>query len=123
MAGRVGGKIALVTGAAQGLGEAIARMLAAEGARVALTDLNLEKAQAVADAINASAPGRAIALRHDVTDEAAWIDALKAVEAAFGGLHVLVNNAGISDGGSVVETSLEVWRKVHAVYVDSVFLG
>ena len=123
MAGRVGGKIALVTGAAQGLGEAIARMLAAEGARVALTDLNLEKAQAVADAINASAPGRAIALRHDVTDEAAWIDALKAVEAAFGGLHVLVNNAGISDGGSVVETSLEVWRKVHAVDVDSVFLG
>ena len=123
MTGRVEGKIALVTGGAQGLGEAIGRMLAREGARVALSDLNLEKAEAVAAAINAAHPGRAIALRQDVTDEAGWVATIDAVVKAFGGLHVLVNNAGISGGTTVTETPFELWKKVHEVDLDSVFLG
>jgi len=123
MAGRVEGKIALVTGGAQGLGEAIGRMLVREGARVALSDLNLEKADAVAASINALHPGHAIALKQDVTDEAGWIATIEAVVKAFGGLHVLVNNAGISGGTTVTETPFDLWKKVHAVDLDSVFLG
>lgn len=123
MAGRVEGKIALVTGGAQGLGAAIGHMLAREGARVALSDLNFEKAQGVADAINAAHPGRAIALKQDVTDEQGWIATVEAVVKAFGGLHVLVNNAGISGGTTVTETDFALWKKVHAVDLDSVFLG
>jgi len=123
VAGRVEGKVALVTGAAQGLGEAIARMLAREGARVALSDINLDGASAVADSINAATPGRAMALKHDVTREDQWIAVVDAVVSAFGGLHVLVNNAGISGGSTVVETSLATFRRVHEVDVDSVFLG
>lgn len=123
MAGRVEGKVALVTGGAQGLGEAIARMLAREGAKVALSDLNFEKAAAVAASINAAHPGCAVALKQDVTDEPGWIATVEAVVKAFGGLHVLVNNAGISGGTTVTETPFDLWKKVHAVDLDSVFLG
>lgn len=123
MTGRVEGKIALVTGGAQGLGEAIAKMLAREGARVAVSDLNLAGAEAVAAAINAETPGRAVALKQDVTDEAGWVATVDAVVKAFGGLHVLVNNAGISGGTTVTETPFDLWKKVHAVDLDSVFLG
>src|SRR5205085_489594 len=69
MTGRVDGKIALVTGAAQGLGEAAARMLAREGARVAITDINVDGAAKVAEGLNAEREGCAMALRHDVTQE------------------------------------------------------
>jgi len=75
--GRVEGKIALVTGAAQGLGAAIAEMLSAEGARVALTDIALAGAQDVAAGINREYPGRAIAIEHDVASEAAWQEVLQ----------------------------------------------
>ena len=123
MAGRVAGKIALITGAAQGLGEAAARMLAREGARVAVTDINAAGAAAVAAAINAAAPGAALAITHDVTREDDWLRALAETERTFGGLHVLVNNAGIAISKSVEETSMDEWRRVHAVDLDSVFLG
>jgi NAD(P)-dependent dehydrogenase (short-subunit alcohol dehydrogenase family) len=123
MAGRVEGKIALVTGAAQGLGEAISRMLAREGARVVLTDINLAGAEAVAASINETSPGAAFALHQDVTSEAGWTATLDATIAHFGGLHVLVNNAGIADGTTVTETSFETWKKVHSIDLDSVFLG
>ena len=119
MSGRVAGKVALVTGAAQGLGAAIARMLAREGARVALTDLNLDGARAMADEIGAAA----IAYPHDVADEAAWADVIGWVQADFGGLSILVNNAGIGVLGGVEALSLEDWRRVMAVNADSVFLG
>jgi NAD(P)-dependent dehydrogenase (short-subunit alcohol dehydrogenase family) len=120
MAGRVDGKIALVTGAAQGLGAAIARMLAREGAKVVLSDLNLAGAEAVAAEIGAD---RALAVAHDVTSEPQWIATLERTVAAFGGLHILVNNAGISAGTTVTETSFADWKKVHEVDLDSVFLG
>lgn len=120
--GRVAGKIALVTGAAQGLGEAIARMLAREGATVLLTDINTSGVDAVAASINESREGSADAMAHDVTSPEQW-QAVIARAAELGGLHVLVNNAGIGSIGGVVEETLENWRRVHEVDVDSVFLG
>ena len=97
--GRVLGKKAFITGGAQGLGAAAARMLARHGAKVALADLNLEGAQAVADEINAThGAGAAFAFKLDVRDEAQWIYALEAADAAMGGISVLLNNAGIIQG-------------------------
>jgi NAD(P)-dependent dehydrogenase (short-subunit alcohol dehydrogenase family) len=121
--GRVQDKVALITGAAQGLGEATAAMLADEGASVVLTDINIDGVQAAAARINESRPGAAIALEHDVTSESRWIEVIGAAKEAFGGLHILVNNAGIGSQGSVEEETLESWRRVHAVDVESVFLG
>ena len=124
MAGRVAGKKALVTGAAQGLGAAIARKLAEEGAKVLLTDINEQGATAQARAINeAFGDGAAFSVRHDVTSEEDWIAALAVVQDKLGGLSVLVNNAGIGLGGTIESTSYETWRKTMAVNSDSVFLG
>lgn len=123
MSGRVEGKIALITGGAQGLGAATARMFVQQGARVAITDINGDGAQAIASEINTKHPGRALAITHDVTDEEQWRRAIGETEKAFGGLHVLVNNAGISLVRSVEDLSLEDWRRVHAIDLDGVFLG
>lgn len=120
--GRVAGKIALITGAAQGLGEAMARMLAREGAKVIVTDINGEGAAAVAASINEQLPGQASALQHDVTSVDQW-QAAVAHATELGGLNILVNNAGIGSHGNVVEESLESWKRVHEVDVDSVFIG
>lgn len=116
---RVAGKVALVTGAASGLGACAARMLAAAGARVVLTDVN----RAGADAVAAEIGQAAIALTHDVTDEAQWQLVVGEAVDHFGGLHVLVNNAGIGTPGTVEDTDLETWRRVHAIDLDGVFLG
>ena len=123
MSGRVQGKIALVTGAAQGLGEATARMLVREGAKVVVTDINEAGAKAAARSINGENPGSAIAVGHDVTKEAGWTFALDEAERAFGGLHILVNNAGISLTKDLEDITLEEWRAVHAIDLDGVFLG
>jgi NAD(P)-dependent dehydrogenase (short-subunit alcohol dehydrogenase family) len=123
MTGRVESKIALVTGAAQGLGEATARMLAREGAHVAVTDINFDGASKVAASLNAERNGSAIAFRHDVTREDEWRDALAETERRFGGLHVLVNNAGIGLTKDFESVTLEEWRRVHAIDLDGVFLG
>ena len=123
-AGRVAGKVALVTGAASGLGLATARMLAREGARVVLTDIDVGRAaKAAADIAAETGAANAIALHQDVTDEARWAAVLDEAVARFGALNVLVNNAGIAANGTVEETSFELWRKVHAIDLDSVFLG
>lgn len=124
MTGRVSGKIALVTGAAQGLGAAIARRLAGEGAKVLATDLNEAGVCEVAAAINLEhGEGTAAALRHDVTREDDWVAVVEEARARFGGLSVLVNNAGIVLTGSVEDFTLDSWRQGMAVNVDSVFLG
>lgn len=121
--GRVENKIALVTGAAQGLGAAIAGMLAREGASVMLTDINADGAARTAAAINDSHPGRAASLRQDVTDDNVWQEVLGQVVDRFGGLNILVNNAGIGSVGDVETETLANWQRVHAVDLDSVFLG
>jgi NAD(P)-dependent dehydrogenase (short-subunit alcohol dehydrogenase family) len=117
------GKIALVTGAAQGLGAAIAGAFVREGAKVALTDINGAGAAAQAQELNAESPGAALALTHDVTSPAAWQDVLAKAESHFGSLNVLVNNAGIGCTRTVEEATLEEWRRTHEVDLDSVFYG
>lgn len=122
--GIISGKTALVTGAAQGLGAGIARALAAAGARVLATDLNADGAVATAAALNAEfGAGTAVGLAHDVTSEGDWIAAVAEARAQFGGLSVLVNNAGILPLGSVEDLSLADWRRGMSVNADSVFLG
>jgi NAD(P)-dependent dehydrogenase (short-subunit alcohol dehydrogenase family) len=121
--GRAAGKRALVTGAAQGLGAAIAAMLARAGARVAVTDVNGDGAGRTAAAINAQLPGAATAYAHDVSDEAQWTEVLGRAARDLGGLSVLVNNAGVGALGSVEQETLEGWRRAMTVNADSVFLG
>ncbi len=124
MTGRVAGKKAFITGGAQGLGEAMARGLAAEGAKVSIADLNHEGARRVAAAINAEhGDGTAFAFPLDVTREDQWIFALEEADAAMGGISVLINNAGVSKGGDIEHLSFEDWKQVMSVNVDSVFLG
>lgn len=124
MSGRVAGKKALVTGGAGGLGEAIAAMLAREGAVVAVTDIDEAGAERVADAINARHSGHAFAYRHDVTSEDGWAATLEQANADMGGLSVLVHNAGIGGSLTTVETTeLAQWRKMEAINIESVFLG
>lgn len=124
MSGRLAGKKALVTGAAQGLGAATAMALAREGAQVLLTDRNGEGVVAAARAIEAAfGGGTACAMRHDVTSEREWSAAVALASERLGGLSVLVNNAGIVLTGTVEDFSLEEWRHGSAVNVDSVFLG
>ena len=95
--GRVQNKVALITGGAMGLGQASARRLAEEGAKVVITDIADAEGQATADEINAKG-GEAIYLHHDVTQEAEWIAIIDKAVSHFGGLHILVNNAGIMMG-------------------------
>ena len=121
--GRVANKVALVTGAAQGLGAAIAELLSAEGARVVLSDINADGARKVADRINRIRPDTAISSRHDVCNEDDWQQVLATTKATLGGLNILVNNAGIGSVGTIADESLEKWREVHAVNLDSVFFA
>ena len=116
---RLKGKVALVTGAASGLGAAMAAKFVAEGARVVLTDINGPGADAGARALGENA----VAVAHDVTVPDQWQAALDFAESKFGGVHILVNNAGIAAGSTVEDTSFEDWRRVHSIDLDSVFFG
>ena len=120
MGARVDGKVALVTGAASGIGRACAERLAAEGAAVVLTDV--ADGAAAVDAIQA-AGGKAEFLTHDVTSEEAWVQVITAIKAGHGRLDILVNNAGIAISGSILQMSLGDFQKQTAVNVDGVFLG
>ena len=117
--GRVDGKVAIITGAASGMGKADAQLLASEGAQVVVADLNEADGVAVAEAIGE----RAVFMKLDVTDEANWREVIAATVAQFGKLDALVNNAGMMTVGNVVDTDLESWRKTHAVNTEGVFLG
>jgi NAD(P)-dependent dehydrogenase (short-subunit alcohol dehydrogenase family) len=119
MSGIHHGKTAIVTGGASGIGEGIARRLSVDGANVVVADLNRDGAEAVA----ASLGDNAFAVALDMTDEAA-VDALIASTTdRFGGLDIMVNNAGIIQIGPVADTSYADWKRIMDVNVDSVFLG
>ena len=119
--GRVSGKVALVTGAASGIGRGCAETLAREGASVVLTDVQA-KGEEIAAGIR-KAGGKARFQLHDVTSEGEWTAVVAGIEKEFGRLDILVNNAGIAVGGMVTELSLEDFRRQMAVNVDSVFMG
>lgn len=122
MGDRVKGKVALITGAASGLGKADALVLAREGASVVLTDINPE-GEAVAKEIAEETGAKTLFLQQDVGDESAWKRVMSEVEAHFGGLNVLVNNAGIVICATPESTSLEQFRLANRVMSESVFLG
>jgi sorbitol-6-phosphate 2-dehydrogenase len=115
-------RVAIVTGAAQGLGEAIARRLAAEGAHVVVADVNEASARKVARAIQRKHGHRAIAVRCDVTNEDDVAAMVKAALDAFGRLDILVSNAGILISGDITEFPAEDWRKVMEVNLVGYFL-
>src|SRR5690349_13478410 len=119
--GRVEGKVALVTGAASGIGRGCAEALAREGATVVLTDVQANGQEVAAGIVKAG--GKASFRRQDVTSEAEWAEVIAAIEKAHGRLDILVNNAGIAVGGFITDLSLEDWRRQQAVNVESVFLG
>ncbi|MEM7409977.1 MAG: SDR family oxidoreductase [Myxococcota bacterium] len=114
---RMEGKVAIVTGAAGGLGAADARLLAAEGARVVVTDIDADGGARVAAGVG----GRFVS--HDVSDEARWAEVIDGVMRDEGRLDVLVNNAGIAPIADVEHTSTEVWRRTLAVHLDGTFFG
>jgi len=117
--GRLDGKVALISGAARGMGQAEARLFAAEGAKVLLCDVRDAEGEAVAAEIGASALYQHL----DVTREEDWAEAVAAATRAFGRLDVLVNNAGIGEGAPLAETTLESYRRVTEVNQTGVFLG
>lgn len=120
--GRVSGKVAIVTGSATGLGKAQAKLLAKEGAKVVVTDINDSGGKQTAEEI-VKGGGEAIFIKHDVTHEKDWEAVIKETLATYGKLDVLVNNAGIVLPKAIEETSLEEWRRVMAVNLDGIFLG
>jgi NAD(P)-dependent dehydrogenase (short-subunit alcohol dehydrogenase family) len=120
--GRVEGKISIVTGGASGIGRGCAERLAEEGAFVVVTDIQESLGQETVSGI-VKRGGEAEFIYHDVTDEAAWQHVVEYVGAKHGGLNVLVNNAGIGIGGSIVEMLLSEWQRQQAINLDGVFLG
>jgi NAD(P)-dependent dehydrogenase (short-subunit alcohol dehydrogenase family) len=119
---RLTGKVAIVTGAASGIGAAAARRLAKDGAAVMLTDVDIA-GEEVAAAIVA-AGGTALFRLHDVTSHPDWAAAVEHAVQDFGRLDILVNNAGIAGGRhELMDHSLEAWRQIIGVNLDGVFLG
>lgn len=122
VSGRVQGKTAIVTGAASGIGEACAKLLAREGANVVVSDVNVADGKRVAKEIG-DAGGKALFVSQDVTSEDRWHEVVEQCVSAFGGLNILVCNAGVGVGGNCETFSLESWRDQFGINVDGVFLG
>jgi NAD(P)-dependent dehydrogenase (short-subunit alcohol dehydrogenase family) len=115
--GKLAGKIALITGAASGIGLATAELFAHEGAKVWLTDIQDAAGEAAAKRIGAT-------YRHqDAASEDDWIAVMKTVASEHGHLNVLVNNAGMAIGGDITQLTLADWRRQQAINVEGVFLG
>jgi 3(or 17)beta-hydroxysteroid dehydrogenase len=119
MAGRLEGKSVLVTGAASGIGRAMAEMLLREGAQVAVADINRAAGESFVRELGTAA----IFVPLDVTVEGEWTAALALTKSTFSRLDGLVNNAGVVSVGNIERTTLAEWRRVHAINLDGVFLG
>ena len=119
---RLEGRVALVTGAASGIGHAIAIRLAQEGAAVVLTDIQDDAGEEAAKGIRESG-ARAVFVHHDVVSEDDWRHAVEAAAREFGGLDILVNNAGMGDLAVIEETSLEDYERTISIDQTGVFLG
>lgn len=119
---RLEGRVALVTGAASGIGRATALRLASEGAAVAVTDIQDEAGATAVEEIKA-AGGKAAYFRLDVTNESEWDEVVAATVSEFGGVDILVNNAGIGDMYPLEETDLDLYERTVAITGTSVFLG
>ena len=119
---RLEGKVALISGGGRGMGAAEARLFAAEGAKVVFGDLLEAEGQQV-EAEIAEAGGEAVFVHLDVTSEADWQRAVDTAVERFGGLHILVNNAGIFDGGNVEAQTVEGWDRTMDINAKGVFLG
>lgn len=119
---RLHGKVALITGAGSGIGAAHARIFAAEGAKVAVSDIRTDAARSVADDI-ASHGGEALALSLDVASEDSWKDAVTKAAAHFGGLTTLVNNAGLNHMKGVEDETVEGWNHIISIDQMGTWLG
>ncbi|MER5427796.1 glucose 1-dehydrogenase [Streptomyces sp. NPDC002588] len=119
MQARLTGRVALVTGATGGIGDAVVRRLAAEGAAVVVTDVDAERCEKLAEEVGGGALGLAL----DVTDESAWQAVVERVTAGPGALNVLVNNAGIAAMNTVETETQETWERVIGVTQTGVWLG
>lgn len=114
-------KVAIVTGAASGIGLEIAKTFSREGAHVAIADIDLNSAQAAAGMIGRDG-GRAMAVKMNVAEELSVESGVKSVVDTFGGVDILVSNAGIQHIDAVVDLSLENWRRLLAIHLDGAFL-
>ncbi len=114
-------KVAIVTGAASGIGLEIAQTFSREGARVGIADINPDGARAAARII-VNSGGQAMAVSMDVTDETAVENGVKAVVEAYGGVDILVSNAGIQHIDPLVDLSFHNWRSLLAIHLDGAFL-
>ena len=119
---RFSGKVAIVTGAGQGMGRAIAQAFAAEGAFVVASDINIETAKAVAGGISTDNPGRALSLRTDVTNRDETLAMVRAAVQQFGAIDILINNAGILKPTAIADVPEEEWDAMFDVNVKGTFL-
>lgn len=121
--GRLAGKVALVTGAARGIGAATARRFVAEGARVVLADRRADEGRALAEELDGLHSGSTLFVDLDIANEEAWTDAVTRSESEFDRLDILVNNAGMIRVLPLEETNLETFRKVLDTNLVGAFLG
>lgn len=120
---RIENKVCLITGAGSGIGEAIAKRYAQEGAQLILADINEKAVVQVADVLSAEYGVRTLAIKQDVADEPKWLEIVTQAHETFGRIDVLVNNAGIAIPGDLENTSLADWKKTHEVNCEGTFLG
>lgn len=120
--GRLDGKVAIITGAANGQGATEAALFAKEGAKVVATDLEIEALQEVVDQIRAN-NGESIAIQHNVASEEEWKSVVAKGIEAFGKIDVLVNNAGVSEPRTLLDISMDQWQKVMDIDLTGCVLG